>query len=41
MPSGTTVDELCGQPEQKYGVRCAASVAAAILESVAVQAGGE
>ena len=20
-PSGTTVDELCGQPEQKYGVR--------------------
>ena len=21
MPSGTTVEELCGQPEQKYGMR--------------------
>ena len=25
MPSGTTVEELCGQPEQKYGVRTAMS----------------
>ena len=22
LPSGTTVDVLCGQPEQKYGMRC-------------------
>ena len=29
MPSGTTVDELCGQPEQKYGVRADTSVIAA------------
>ena len=25
MPSGTTVEVLCGQPEQKYGVRAATS----------------
>ena len=29
MPSGTTVDELCGQPEQKYGVRTATSAVSA------------
>ena len=29
MPCGTTVDELCGQPEQKYGVRADTSVIAA------------
>src|ERR687894_2986931 len=26
-PSGTLVDELCGQPEQKYGVRVAPGTA--------------
>ena len=29
MPCGTTVEELCGQPEQKYGVRADTSVMAA------------
>ena len=29
MPLGTTVDELCGQPEQKYGMRVAMSVVSA------------
>jgi len=29
MPSGTTVEELCGQPEQKYGVRVATSAISA------------
>ena len=29
MPCGTTVEELCGQPEQKYGVRADTSVIAA------------
>ena len=29
MPSGTTVEELCGQPEQKYGVRTATSCVSA------------
>ncbi len=29
MPSGTTVDVLCGQPEQKYGMRAATSVVSA------------
>ena len=29
MPCGTTVEELCGQPEQKYGVRAETSVIAA------------
>ena len=29
MPLGTTVDELCGQPEQKYGIRVAMSVVSA------------
>ena len=28
-PSGTRVDWLCGQPEQKYGVRCSTSAARA------------
>ncbi|MFK4628400.1 hypothetical protein ABIF02_000927 [Bradyrhizobium elkanii] len=26
LPSGILVDELCGQPEQKYGVRCSFAV---------------
>ena len=32
LPSGRRVDELCGQPEQKKGLRCwsADSVTAAI-----------
>ena len=29
MPSGTTVEVLCGQPEQKYGVRAATSCVSA------------
>ena len=29
MPSGTTVEELCGQPEQKYGMRTATSCVSA------------
>jgi hypothetical protein len=32
MPCGTTVDELCGQPEQKYGVRADTSLIVATLQ---------
>ena len=31
MPSGTTVEVLCGQPEQKCGVRTATSLVAASI----------
>ena len=33
MPSGTTVEVLCGQPEQKYGMRCAMSRVSAAMRS--------
>jgi len=28
LPSGTTVERLCGQPEQKYGARLGAAALA-------------
>src|SRR6516164_4405 len=38
MPSGTTVDVLCGQPEQKYGMRTATSCVSARIRCASLRA---